>query len=228
MQKRFSILSTKELKADTLAAAEGTRFDITCIPFIRIEFVAMEALAQKPRPKGTGIFTSVNAVNAYVSGRANLPEIDCVYCIEGATSEAVQALLPEATLLATSPYAVELLLHIVAQHMQEPLYFFSGDQRLSTIPDGLTKLGIAFEEIGLYKTILQTAPVKKQYDALLFFSPSAVSSFFRTNTIAEKTTVFAIGHTTARALEGLVDKVMVCDRPREASLLQFAMEYFEQ
>lgn len=208
--------------------AAGTCVAIDCIPFIRIEFV-LPALQEVPTTgKGTAVFTSANAVLAYVSGRKNLPEIDRVYCLDGATLASLKEQLPEAVPVAVKSYAAELVQEIISGYQGDALYFFCGDQRLPTIPQGLDQAGIPFKEIVVYKTILQPVVLKKDYHGLLFFSPSAVSSFFSANTLPEGAVCFAIGHTTAKALAVYTERVVVAERPSEVALLRCAIDYFEK
>lgn len=59
------------------------------------------------------------------------------------------------------------------------IVFFCGNKRLQTIPEKLANNGIAVEEVIVYETIETAANIKKQYDGILFYSPSAVQSFFK-------------------------------------------------
>ena len=101
------------------------------------------------------------------------------------------------------------------------IVFFSGDQRRDELPEKLKKNHIEVEEIVVYKTIETPEPISKSYNAILFFSPSAVQSFFSKNTINDSTQIFAIGSTTARAAEPYASQTGYhCRKTRKRKLSQ--------
>jgi len=61
----------------------------------------------------------------------------------------------------------------------------------------------------------------------MFFSPSAVESFFAANTLPHSTILFAIGNTTARSIEQYsTNKVIISDRPGKEALLDKVISHF--
>jgi uroporphyrinogen-III synthase len=227
MDRQIIILSTKDLRAASqqTAAQKGIRLDIK--PFIRIEYVAAPELITGYE-RITAIFTSVHAVKAYASVPATArPEIIAVYCIEGTTEREVKRLMPDVPVLASRPYAAELVRDMVQQYSSSlaPLLFFCGDQRMPTIPEGLRQAGIDFEERVVYHTIACPERTDADYDGILFFSPSAVYSFFSLNTLPEHTVAFAIGNTTAGALQPYTDHIVIAAKPDEEVLVDCVLEY---
>jgi uroporphyrinogen-III synthase len=71
--------------------------------------------------------------------------------------------------------------------------------------------------------------VNKLYDGILFFSPSAVQSFFYGNAIGPQTVLFAIGQTTAEAIEKFTgNTIIVSEKPGKDELVKRMFEYFKK
>ena len=79
----------------------------------------------------------------------------------------------------------------------------------------------------VYQTIATAKRVSKHYDGILFFSPSAVDSFFTANTIERNVILFAIGNTTAYAIKQKVNnKIVVTEQPGKEALVKKMLDYF--
>ncbi|MBS1975620.1 MAG: uroporphyrinogen-III synthase, partial [Bacteroidetes bacterium] len=65
------------------------------------------------------------------------------------------------------------------------------------------------------------------YDAILFYSPSAVNSFFEKNNPGPQTILFAIGNTTTKEIKKYTNnKIVVADKPSKKLLAEQAINYF--
>ena len=108
------------------------------------------------------------------------------------------------------------------------MLFFCGNRRLDILPDRLKNAGIRFEEIEVYKTELTPQEVRhKSADAILFFSTTGVESFFSLNTIPEGAVCFAIGDTTAAALQQKVrNKIVVAEAPGKKELIDLVIKHY--
>ena len=68
---------------------------------------------------------------------------------------------------------------------------------------------------------------KKNYDGILFFSPSAVNSFFSLNKINEQTQIFAIGKTTADAIHKHTKReITIAEIPSEENMVDQVIANF--
>jgi len=147
------------------------------------------------------IFTSANAVKA-VDAHPDVQDIRrCpVFCVGMKTAD----LLDERgfTVLASEDDAASLSDRIISDYPDASFTFFSGKMRLDTLPDRLQAAGVRFNEIEVYQTDLAPVKFDAPLDGILFFSPSAVDSFVRANTLSTQT-CFCIGATTASAVEQL-------------------------
>jgi uroporphyrinogen-III synthase len=215
----FRILSTKELPVALLATAAAQGIDITVGKFIHIQPVNITTAL--PAANSVVIFTSANAVNA--SDHAWQ-----VYCLNGATLEAVKERLPHAQVIATASNATALAQQIIQHHVTAAV-FFCGNIRHNELPDLLQQQGIALEEIIVYETIEVPAVTTNDYDGIFFFSPSGVKSYFTVNTPRAATICFAIGNTTANTLkEYTTNKIIISpDAPSAEQMVQTAISYFK-
>lgn len=104
--------------------------------------------------------------------------------------------------------------------------FFCGNRRVEILPAGLKAKGFSVNEYIVYETALTPHKIVKEYDAVLFFSPSAVDSFFKVNTWRREMMAVSIGHSTSAALCGYgVEKILVADEPNETSMLKKLHDY---
>jgi uroporphyrinogen-III synthase len=79
----------------------------------------------------------------------------------------------------------------------------------------------------VYQTIILPRKLEKEYDAVLFFSPSAAESFFTKNKLPQKTIVFAIGNTTKETVGSYCsNQIIVSVLPGKDSMVEQAIEYF--
>jgi uroporphyrinogen-III synthase len=177
-------------------------------------------------------FTSANAVemlNRYMVAEDTGHIINWnVYCISGKTKRAVQAagFLPDV-ISGEGANAAELAQVILDSHVKQ-LIFFCGNRRRDELPAMLRKNGVVVSEVVVYETVEQPAAVQETYDAVLFFSPSSVQSFFSANELPARTVCFAIGPTTASSLKtftGNVIRSSVAPDPKE--LITEVAEYFK-
>jgi uroporphyrinogen-III synthase len=211
----FRILSTKELPAPQLATATENGIDIITEKFIHIQPVNITTAL--PPANSVVIFTSANAVMASDIAWQ-------VYCLNGATQEAVKERLPHAKVMAVAANATALAQQII-QHNITSAVFFCGNIRRNELPDLLQQHGIALEEVIVYETTEVPVVTTNDYDGIFFFSPSGVKSYFTVNTPPASAICFAIGNTTANALkEHTTNKIIIC---QDAQMVQTAISYFK-
>ncbi|HAV55223.1 MAG TPA: uroporphyrinogen-III synthase, partial [Aequorivita sp.] len=80
---------------------------------------------------------------------------------------------------------------------------------------------IAFEEIEVYKTTLNPKKFERQFDAILFFSPSGVRSYCeeRSNLINDEPTFVCIGTTTASEAKKYSENVVIANATTVESVI---------
>ncbi|MCH5596894.1 uroporphyrinogen-III synthase [Niabella ginsengisoli] len=95
---------------------------------------------------------------------------------------------------------------------------------MDTIPEKLADTQILLHQYTVYTTEATPHKITPQYDGILFFSPSAVESFFSLNTIDEATKCFAVGNTTAKSLKPYTNNIIVADAASGDAMLSKVME----
>lgn len=186
------ILSTKILDSKQREKIISHGFSLLEHDFISVEntFFQIENTAYEYL-----IFTSKNAVKSvYQSSFFEILRHKKTLCVGEKTKE----LLEKCGWQVLECYDyVELLGEIITQkYAQNSFIFFCGNLRRDTLPDILKKSNIEYSEIQVYTTHKTPTKISKPFDAVLFFSPSGVESFFKKNTISSES-VFCIGTTTA-------------------------------
>ena len=225
MGNNASILSTVQLEQPLIDRAMLAGMDLDIIPFIQIVDISdsselQEKIGQLYKEKITVIFTSTNAVYAICEHPSfGQPDWD-IYCIENATMKAVLGQASDSDTLATE---------ILKNKNIKNITFFCGDKRMDTLPDALQKGKVVVNEVVVYTTVETPVFAAKDYDGILFNSPSAVSSFFSMNLLDEHTVVFAIGKSTAKSLEKECNnQLIISDIATKKGVLETAIRYFEQ
>lgn len=110
-----------------------------------------------------------------------------------------------------------------------PVIFFCGDQRRDELPGQLRQQDIQLQEITVYYTHPTPHRLAKSYTGIAFFSPSAVHSFFSSNTPAPETVLFAIGETTEQAIRTHSSNPTIRSAsPEKGSLIRLAIDHFKQ
>lgn len=227
---KVHILSTKDLDGSLSHVANGLSVFIDSLSFIGIEPVTdndlKEAVLHLSRLSSTVIFTSRNAAEAVVTYlNGHQPEWK-IYCIGNATTEMINRCFTNSSIAGTANNAGALAEVIVNNQVQSAV-FFCGDHRREELPERLDQRGVFLNEIIVYKTILTPKKVKKDYDAILFFSPSAVKSFFSLNTVRDGCILFAIGDTTADCIRRhSFNRIIISSVSQKEVLVRQAITYF--
>lgn len=234
--KRTRILCTRPLRDSLLETAAAYGLDVTVQSFTAIHPVITENVWAFLQPllsqQVTVVFTSAHAVeclyNHYLRRpNSRMPAWD-IYCLEAGTLQAVQQHMPQCRVKATAANATALAHAIAAMPNMQEVYFICSRQRRNELPDILQQHHIAVHEIVVYENA--AAPEKLDttaYAGVLFFSPSAVHSFFSVNTLPAGTVCFAIGHTTGKALQAATsNEIIVGEQASALGLLTTTREYF--
>jgi uroporphyrinogen-III synthase len=233
------VLSTRRLDPSLVDQAKKSGVELTQQDFISITPIISNELAQEIKPwiekndTTYAIFTSINGVEAvkyYLEqwGDTNTPDWK-VFCISGKTREAVTVTLPGAPIMATAEYGATLAQYILQHSEVKEVLFFCGNKRREELPSLLREAGITVHEIVVYQTEETPVVIQEDVDGVLFFSPSAVNSFFSTNELKKDTVCFAIGTTTTDALaQHTTNKIITAATTSQASMLEAVQHYFQR
>jgi len=225
--RQVTILSTSSLPSEILKNIPDS-VNLGVIPFIEIaprsdkELVSL--ISAYGSEKLNVIFTSAHAVKFVSKWLTQKPDWT-IYCIRNETGNAVRKSFgPEVKCLFESN-ALSLSKRMISDGIQKAL-FFCGDQRLDILPDNLRKHQIDLSELIVYDTKLIPVKLKVAPDIILFFSPTAVRSFFSMNKISSGTIVITMGTTTAAALKEYTEHpVVISPEADKTYVLNMALNY---
>jgi uroporphyrinogen-III synthase len=231
-QNKISILSTRPLQAELINKASGKNIEIETISFIATKAIEDDSLKQRildlSHHQLTVVFTSRNAVDAVSSYLSNKKPDWKIFCIGSTTKKLVKESFGENSIVATADSASNLADVMIGQKNIYSVIFFCGHKRRDELPDKLAKHNIEVNEIEVYKTLETPHIANKNYDAILFYSPSAVNSFFSINKINEQTILFAIGNTTANEIKKYcANKIIISKEPEKELLAGEVINYFD-
>ncbi|HVS97375.1 MAG TPA: uroporphyrinogen-III synthase [Puia sp.] len=218
---RIHLLSTGELSPTLIREATAKGVVIDAISFIQTEPVAQPGLEELLGRPLVAVFTSKNAVRALGDKGGEWWKIYCIGDMAGQR-------FGEDAIAGTAPSATGLAEEIMRTHEGREIYFFCGDKRRDELPALLKKVGFTVHEITVYRTIATPHSLTGKFDAIAFFSPSSVDSYFSSNEPEAGIPMFAIGETTAEAIRGrCANPVIVGPRPDKEQLIRLMIEYFE-
>lgn len=230
-QNKISILSTRPLNDSLVAEAKAAGIFIDELSFIETEPIQTIEVLQEIEKSflqvTTVVFTSMNAVEAVSTVKGEQQPDWKIYCIGNTTKLLVKKYFGEDSIVGTANSAVELSELIVEEADTEKIIFFCGDQRRAELPEILHSNKIDVNEIIVYHTIPVPHKIEKEYSGILFFSPSAVESFFTNNKINEQIILFSIGNTTATEIKKYTNNTtVISEEPGKENLVRQMIEYF--
>lgn len=232
MQKaKINILSTRPLDNSLLEEAAKKSIAIEVLSFIEtipIDTIEVQQeIEQAILQSATVVFTSMNAIEAVAAQLEDQQPDWQIYTMGTTSQQLVKEYFGEDKLAGAASSAAELAELIAEESGTGEIIFFCGDQRRDELPDSLRSNNIEVHEIEVYHTIEVPHKIRKHYDGVLFFSPSAVRSFFSMNKADAQTILFAIGETTAKEIGKFTkNKVIMGEEPGKESLVREMIDFF--
>jgi len=230
-QNKIFILSTRPIDAPLINEAKHQNIEIDILSFIEtvpIRSIEVQQEIENALLKSSAVvFTSMNAVEAVANELDGHQPDWRIYSIGNTTRQLVKKYFGEEAIAGTAESAAELAELIVEEDNSDDIFFFCGEQRRDELPDILRSNDIDVNEIVVYQTIQVKHKIEKTYHGILFFSPSAVQSFFSNNKISDKTILFAIGNTTATEIKKYANnKIITGDEPSKENLVMEMIRYY--
>lgn len=195
----MKVLSTKTLDPKTIAYAHSLNLDVQCIDFIKIEPSEFDL------PNGTFdfiIFTSSNAVRFFFEHEKSVEFLidKKILSLSGKTKE--ELLGNNIQPVFTADNTADLARLIIQTKTAGSVLHVCGNLALNVLEEKLKIEGIAYTQLIVYQTRLQRDIIlNAQFDAIMFYSPSGVESFFTRNHIRNEMVCCCIGETTAISLK---------------------------
>lgn len=212
-----TVLSTKKLtesQRNLLLQAGIGLVEYDAIKIVPLNFKAKD-------PIENAIITSQNAVKVLLNKHIQIENCFCV-------GEKTKIFLEENgyNVKVMAEYGKELAEIIVKDFANKEFTFFCGNLRRDEIPKLLHKNKVSFTEVEVYKTILKPKKLGRQFDGVLFFSPSAVESFTKENRL-ENTIAFCIGTTTAAEAEKHTNNIKTATKPTIENVIVQVVKYLK-
>ena len=221
MVKKPVILSTKKLLPNQKQLLLVANISVIEEDFIETKIKNFEL----SKINGNLIFTSQNAVESILQHpKCNELKSKNVFSVGMKTKD----LLTENgfNVIAYTGYAADLAEIISLIYSKESYTFFSGNLRRDVLPNTLKENGITFNEIEVYQTNITSKKITNKLDGILLFSPSAVESYLKMNTIKDEM-CFCIGETTAESLENKkVKNIIIAEKPSVENVIAEVIEYY--
>ena len=198
-------------------------YSVVDIPLIEIKPIAFELKEVDQNV----IFTSQNAVRILLQKQQPnqdlLKDKKC-FCV----GEKVKSLLGKngQKVVKMAKNASELAHFLVKNHKNEQFSFFCGTRRMDDLELVFAQNQMKLTIIPIYDTLLTPHKIKLDVEGILFYSPSAVESFFIKNKWPKNTYGFCIGTTPANALKKHTDQFYVATQPKESALLVKLKQHF--
>lgn len=215
------ILSTKKLSKALKKKFSDAKIELVEKNFIQTKSISFET----PQLNDYLVFTSKQAVKSVLkSDVKNVHSISCL-CVGSKTRNFLEK--KGFTVIESADYAEDLIQIIDSKYKSNSFTFFCGNIRKNTIPNYFQQNKIAYNEIVVYETKLKPHKIKKEYDGILFFSPSGVKSFLENNSLDNKM-CFCIGNTTSKALENRTKNIVIASQPTVENVITEVIKYYKR
>ncbi len=217
-----TVLSTKILTPSQKELFLNSGLGLVEYDALKIEFLNVKI----PLDHNNYIFTSKNAVKAFLNQTKDLGTTKFnAFCV----GEKTKALLEENDLkvIEMSENASELAKNIVKRRQNETFVFLCGNKRRGELPNVLTKNSVQYKELEVYHTHLNPKKFQRDFDGILFFSPSGIRSYLLENRIGNST-LFCIGETTAAEAQKHSNNIIIANKPTVENVLVQAINHFKR
>lgn len=179
----------------------GNQFSYDFIDVIRIKPLAVEPFDLKDKSL---IFTSVNGVGSFFENGFKPNEkftdhnFNKIYCVGLKTKNTIRK--HGFGTYKVKKHADDLSKFIIQNSQGERFLHFCGNLALDVLDRSLPLQNIYYKKVEVYETELIYPVVNKDFNAIVFFSPSGVRSFIKNNSLEGKK-IFSIGLTTEKELK---------------------------
>ena len=175
------------------------------------------------------IFTSKNAVKIILKNSVIKNKLvnKNIYCVGKSTAELIKK--NNLNLIKSEDNSKNLSKFILAnfKNSKNSFTYFSGKKRIRELENNLKKNNINIIVHEVYDTLLTPIKINDLYDGVIFYSPSAVKSFFKGNNSLNNTYGFCIGNTTAKELSNYSNRFSVAKSNSEENMLESINKYFK-
>ncbi|MBO0331026.1 uroporphyrinogen-III synthase [[Muricauda] lutisoli] len=216
-----TVLSTKMLSLSQKELFLNSGLGLVEYDALKIDFSDVEI----PLDYNNYIFTSKNAVKAFLNQAKALDLSKYnAFCV----GEKTKSLLEEkgVKVIEMAENASELAEILIKKHRKESFLFLCGNKRRDELPASLKKYNVRYNELEVYRTHLSAKAFQKDFDGIMFFSPSGIRSYLLKNTLGNST-LFCIGDTTASEAQKHSKNIIRANKPTVENVLVQAINHFK-
>ncbi len=227
----IKVLLTADFDPNYLSEClENIPLEVVQRPFIKTQISPFQKNTEVLLKNGhdSWIFTSKNAVKAYIQHYQHVPKPNKLACVGIKTKEFLENIGLKVDIFSPTN-SRDLAKKIISERWSKRAKLLAGNKHLDMLPDALKEAGIELDICYLYQTSEQKVSLQlSDYQGFLFCSPSAVSSFHKQYGLHSfSAPLFAIGSTTAESIRKLgVENVLLAPEASLKSLLIMASEYY--
>ena len=220
-QKATNIYSTKSLTEDQrLLFHEKVVAESS--DFIKISFNRIQPRFIKNELQNV-IITSKNAVEALLTNFSSIElQFKNIYCVGRRTKRLVEQKIGKVKYAENN--AKKLAEYLVDFIDGTEVTYFCSDLRLDDLPNILEENHIKVNEIETYQTKYDGIKVADTVEGVMFYSPSTVESFIKTN--HKEVIAFCIGETTAKVAQKHFSDVRIAKVPTVESVIELVNEHY--
>ena len=232
LHSKLNILCTRMLAKELIYKGAAKNILIDEVSFIDIKLInthdVNNTITAFGQQQVNAVFTSIKSVEAVARQLIHKPDWK-IFCTGGSTKDAAIKYFGNDKLAATGKSATVLAEKIIAAGNIKEIVFFCGDQRLNELPETLTANQIQVKELVVYQNIATPQFITKNYDAVIFFSPSAVHSFFSVNSLPVNVQLFSIGKTTTSVIQTYCTNIIITSEwPGKEHMVDMVIEYYKK
>ncbi len=217
----YTVVSTKKLSKSQRDYLSKNNILLIQKAFINISIldINVEYLQNKHI-----IFTSQNAIKSILPQKQKWKNND-IYCVGKQSYYLLKTIGIQVVHYENN--GENLARYIINNHSCKEVYFFCGNQSRDELPNILSQHHITVHFIKVYHTT--ATPIKlnyKEVKQVLFFSPSAVDSFFVYNHLDNDTKCICIGTTTQNTLKKYTcNPIITSKTPSIDNVLKLSVEH---
>ncbi len=226
----MKVLSTKQLDDRAIDYAKKLGLGLLCEAFTRVKEAEVEISSIQPGQFDAVVFTSANAVKFFFAhpGAHSAIADESIFSLSGRTAD--ELLKHDIQPAITGINADTIARLIIETVITKSVMHVCGNLTLDILEQKLVKAGIAYSPLVVYETLLQPdIVIAETFDAVMFFSPSAIESYLTNNKLSANTVCCCIGATTAAALMArFADAKIIFPRKQSPeSMLDALAHYFK-
>ncbi len=217
------VFSTKKLSNNQKNLFDS-KIKVESDDFIKISFNRIKPQVLKSEIKNV-VITSQNAVEALTTNyAAEELQFKNIYCVGRRTKRLIEKKI--GPVAHHEKNAKKLAEYLVDYIEGTELTYFCSNLRLDELPNMLNKNHIKVNQIDAYTTKLDSKTVDTAVQGIMFYSPSTVQSFIKTN--PTKAIAFCIGETTAKEAKKHFKDVRIAKIPTVESVVDLVNLHYKK